>query len=296
MDNVNFDFWTCQIKEGEKTTIKMNSPEDTVHLTMACFGRNVKSHSRTLVNIQYGKREAPICVLMQGKHENQILDLNLPGGKEWSFTISGTIPSTVFLTGYVQPLIDIDQLESLEVEATKAKKRDLENQDEELEKPKKKTKNKENKRTMTCEPELNEKIIDENKKSDEKKNVVTCKQERKKKKKFIFQENGLGIKITKRGNGQKAKEGDRIKIRYIGQLDNETKKVFDKNLAEGLTLTLGRGEVIKGWDDGCQNIQLWEKRKIKIPSKLAYGKESINGIPSNADLLYTVECIEIMSK
>jgi len=72
MDNVNFDFWTCQVKEGEKTTIKMNSPEDTVHLTMACFGRNVKSHSRTLVNIQYGKREAPICVLMQGKHENQV--------------------------------------------------------------------------------------------------------------------------------------------------------------------------------------------------------------------------------
>lgn len=71
--------------------------------------------------------------------------------------------------------------------------------------------------------------------------------------------------------------------------------MFDKNLAEGLTLTLGRGEVIKGWDDGCQNIQLWEKRKIKIPSKLAYGKESINGIPANANLLYTVECIEVMT-
>jgi len=200
------------------------------------------------------------------------------------------------LTGYVQPLIDIDQLESLEVEANKVKKRDLENR-EELEKPKKKTRNKENnesERAMTCKSELNEKRIEEKRRLDDQKNVVACKQE-KKRKKFIFQENGLGIKITKRGNGQEAKKGDRIKIRYIGQLDNETKKVFDKNLAEGLSLTLGRGEVIKGWDDGCQNIQLWEKRKIKIPSKLAYGKESLNGIPSNADLLYTVECIEIIN-
>lgn len=118
---------------------------------------------------------------------------------------------------------------------------------------------------------------------------------KKKKKKFTFQDNGLGIKITKRGSGKKAKKGDSIKIRYIGQLDDETKKVFDKNLAEGLTLTIGQGEVIKGWEDGCQNIQLWEKRKIKIPSKLGYGKESINGIPTNSDLLYTVECIEIIS-
>jgi len=291
MDNVNFDFWTCQVKEGEKTTIKMNSSEDTVHLTMACFGKNVKTHSRTLINIQYGKREAPICVLMQGKHENQILDLNLPGGKEWSFTISGTIPSTVFLTGYVQPLIDIDQLESLEVEATKVKKRDLENPEGEYEKPKKKTKNKEKKKIH--KPEIN-RMMEENKESDDAKNVVPCKQEKKKKKKFTFQENGLGVKITKRGSGKKAKNGDSIKIRYIGQLDNETKEVFDKNLAEGLTITLGQGEIIRGWEDGCQGIQLWEKRKIKIPSKLGYGRDSINGIPANADLLYTVECIEMI--
>lgn len=310
MDSVNFDFWTCQVKDGEKTTIKMNSPEDTVHLTMACFGRNVKTHSRTLVNLQYGKREAPICVLIQGKHENQILDLNLPGGKEWSFTISGIIPSTVFLTGYVQPLIDIDQLESLEVEASKAKKRDLENLGEECVKPKKKIKNrkiirernldeslKNEDETLTPKPEM---IKEQLKKSQDnflpkKQNrmVFPIKEDKKKKKKFTFQESGLGIKITKKGTGEKAKKGDTIKVRYIGQLDNETKKVFDKNLAEGFLLKLGGGEVIKGWEEGCQNIQVGEKRKIKIPSKLAYGTESISGIPSNADLLYTVECLEI---
>jgi len=184
MDNINFDFWTCQVKEGEKTTIKMNSPEDTVHLTMACFGKNVKSHSRTLINIQYGKREAPICVLTQGKHENQMLDLNLPGSKEWSFTISGTIPSTVFLTGYVQPLIDIDQLESLEVEAIKAKKRDLENHEDPT-KPKKKIKNKENDAKVLNKSEIREREIGEKEKSD-KKNASACKQEKKKKKKVYI--------------------------------------------------------------------------------------------------------------
>lgn len=289
----------------------MNSPEDTVHLTMACFGKNVKTHSRTLVNLQYGKRESPICVLIQGKHENQILDLNLPGGKEWSFTISGIIPSTVFLTGYVQPLIDIDQLESLEVEASKARKRDLENLDEEFDKPKKKIKNKktvkekknnentknEMKSAETKSKKLKEQLK-ENKKiilSNENSMTLLPITIKKKKKKFTFQENGLGIKITKKGIGQKAKKGDTIKVRYIGQLDNETKKVFDKNLSDGFILKLGGGEVIKGWDEGCHNIQLGEKRKIKIPSKLAYGKESISGIPSNTDLLYTVECIEIIS-
>lgn len=116
------------------------------------------------------------------------------------------------------------------------------------------------------------------------------------KKKFMLQKSGLSIRIAKKGNGPKASKGDTLRVRYIGQLDNQEKTVFDKNLTDGFVFSLGEGDVIKGWDEGCKDICVNEKRKLKIPSKLAYGKEGAGTILPNANLIFTIECIEIISK
>jgi FK506-binding nuclear protein len=59
------------------------------------------------------------------------------------------------------------------------------------------------------------------------------------------------------------------------------------------TFTLGRGEVIKGWEIGLDGIRAGDERRVTIPSKLAYGKQSLPGIPANSDLIFDVKCLEV---
>ncbi|MGH0140973.1 UNVERIFIED_CONTAM: hypothetical protein FKN15_024031 [Acipenser sinensis] len=57
--------------------------------------------------------------------------------------------------------------------------------------------------------------------------------------------------------------------------------------------TLGIREVIKGWDKGMQNMCAGEKRKLTVPSSLAYGKDGKGKIPPNSTLIFDMEILEI---
>ncbi len=52
---------------------------------------------------------------------------------------------------------------------------------------------------------------------------------------------------------------------------------------------IGEGEVITGLEQGVEGMQVGEKRKIKIPSALGYGKRATGKIPANATLVFQVE-------
>ncbi|KZP22060.1 hypothetical protein FIBSPDRAFT_1043776 [Athelia psychrophila] len=96
----------------------------------------------------------------------------------------------------------------------------------------------------------------------------------------------------------KAKTGDSIKVHYTGTLLANGAK-FDSSLDRGdpLPLTLGIGQVIKGWDEGLQGMCLNEKRTITIPSDMAYGSRGFGSvIPPNSPLVFTVELVELQSK
>ncbi|GAA6052212.1 hypothetical protein JCM3770_000799 [Rhodotorula araucariae] len=104
--------------------------------------------------------------------------------------------------------------------------------------------------------------------------------------------NGLEITDAKIGTGAAAKSGSKVGMRYIGKLDNG--KVFDSNTKGApLTFTLGRGQVIKGWDLGVAGMQVGGERKLKIPAKLAYGNQKIAGIPAGSTLHFDVKLVSL---
>lgn len=79
-------------------------------------------------------------------------------------------------------------------------------------------------------------------------------------------------------------------MRYIGKLQNG--KVFDKNVSgKPFNFGLGRGEVIKGWDLGIAGMQIGGERRLTIPASLAYGSQSLPGIPKNSTLIFDVKLL-----
>jgi FKBP-type peptidyl-prolyl cis-trans isomerase len=96
------------------------------------------------------------------------------------------------------------------------------------------------------------------------------------------------------GTGREAKTGDTVHVQYTGTLMNGKK--FDSSYDHGgdpFKFTLGKGEVIKGWDQGVVGMKIGGKRKLKIPSDLGYGAKGSGSIPPNAGLLFDVELVSI---
>lgn len=100
-----------------------------------------------------------------------------------------------------------------------------------------------------------------------------------------------GLKITYVAPAAGAKDGDTVSVLYTGKLDNGT--IFDaseKHGNEPIEFQLGKGMVIKGWDEGLQGMQVGEKRTLVIPPAIAYGPEGRPPvIPPNATLTFDVE-------
>jgi len=110
----------------------------------------------------------------------------------------------------------------------------------------------------------------------------------------------LEIDITTKVDNCKLKagKGDRVKVHYTGTLFDGGKK-FDSSLDRGdpFGLTLGVGQVIKGWDQGLIGMCVGETRKLTIPSDMAYGSRGAGGlIPPNAALVFVVEMLDITPK
>lgn len=98
------------------------------------------------------------------------------------------------------------------------------------------------------------------------------------------------IEDIKEGSGPSAESGDTVVVKYEGKLDDGS--VFDS--ASRFEFILGAGDVIKGWDQGISSMKKGGKRKLKVPSKLGYGKRgSAPDIPPNADLHFIVTLRDI---
>ncbi|HEX3693470.1 MAG TPA: FKBP-type peptidyl-prolyl cis-trans isomerase [Solirubrobacteraceae bacterium] len=96
-----------------------------------------------------------------------------------------------------------------------------------------------------------------------------------------------------KGTGPEAKAGESVTVNYVGVLYKGGKE-FDSSWkrSEPFTFTLGKGQVIKGWDQGVAGMKVGGRRELIIPAELAYGKTgSPPTIPPNAPLVFVVDLL-----
>ncbi|NJB81662.1 peptidylprolyl isomerase [Wenyingzhuangia aestuarii] len=106
---------------------------------------------------------------------------------------------------------------------------------------------------------------------------------------------GLRYKIIQAGNsGVKATKGQQVSVHYKGQLPDGT--VFDSSYKRNqpIDFAIGVGQVISGWDEGIQLLEVGDKARLVIPSDLGYGSRGAGGvIPPNATLVFDVELVKV---
>eukprot|EP01083_Nonionella_stella_P063400 164749_1 len=344
-------FWSMKLEPNKSQQFDAPAIEGyIIHITNACFGPTVAKNSRTVVMVNPSEDEedtslaAPICVLRSQHHENHPLDLLF--NESASITLKGNKPSTVYLTGYIQPPVETmddsmmmdpgmedmteeeietalkvqrlqqmaldedeeeeeaPELEDEEEEEEPQEEEESEEEEEVVEPPTKKQKTQKGakatkkgkkgeeskkrkspqqkaQKAVKSPPQKAQKAQEEEKGEKSKKN--------KKSKKMGSLKGGIKFRDMKVGNGKQLATGDKVSVFYVGQTDD--KKVFDKAISgNGFEFNFGKGDVIKGWDLGLKGMKVGGKRKLIIPSKLAYGSNgSPPSIPPNATLTFTIE-------
>ncbi len=105
---------------------------------------------------------------------------------------------------------------------------------------------------------------------------------------------GLEYTIKEKGTGKKPAIGDKVVVHYTGKLLNDT--VFDTSVKRGqpFTFTLGAGQVIKGWDEAFQLLQVGDKATIKFGPELGYGNQATGSIPANSTLIFDIELLDVI--
>ena len=107
--------------------------------------------------------------------------------------------------------------------------------------------------------------------------------------------NELVIEDLVLGDGAEASAGDSISAHYVG-VAHSTGEEFDASWNRGAPLDfgLGKGQVIKGWDEGIVGMRVGGRRKLIIPADLAYGDRGAGGVikPGEA-LIFVVDLVDV---
>ena len=105
---------------------------------------------------------------------------------------------------------------------------------------------------------------------------------------------GLVFEDLTVGSGNTATAGQKVSVHYTGWLTNGTKFDSSKDRGEPFMFPLGKGHVIRGWDEGVAGMKVGGKRKLTIPPTLGYGARGAGGvIPPNATLVFEVELLDV---
>jgi FKBP-type peptidyl-prolyl cis-trans isomerase FkpA len=107
-------------------------------------------------------------------------------------------------------------------------------------------------------------------------------------------ESGLYYIEKVKGTGAKVIAGSKVSVHYTGTLLNGKK--FDSSRdREGkpFEFEVGKGNVIKGWDEGLQKMSKGGKAILIIPSSIAYGEQEMGSIPAYSTLVFDLEVIDV---
>jgi len=107
-------------------------------------------------------------------------------------------------------------------------------------------------------------------------------------------ESGLLYWDIKVGTGDEAKNGDHVRVHYTGWFTSGKKFDSSVDAHQPYEFTIGKGEVIKGWDEGVAGMKVGGKRQLRIPPELAYGEAGYKSIiPPNATLIFDVQLLAV---
>jgi peptidylprolyl isomerase len=105
----------------------------------------------------------------------------------------------------------------------------------------------------------------------------------------------LGIDDLVEGEGEEATKGSKVSVHYVG-VAFSTGDEFDAswNRGEPFAFKLGAGQVIPGWDAGVEGMKVGGRRKLTIPSAMAYGARGAGGvIKSHEPLVFVVDLLSV---
>jgi FKBP-type peptidyl-prolyl cis-trans isomerase len=105
---------------------------------------------------------------------------------------------------------------------------------------------------------------------------------------------GLEYIEVEAGTGTQAEAGKTVAVHYTGKFQDG--RVFDSSISRGepIEFQLGKGNVIRGWDEGIALMKAGGKAQLIIPPDMAYGERGAGGvIPPNATLVFDVELVSV---
>jgi peptidylprolyl isomerase len=105
----------------------------------------------------------------------------------------------------------------------------------------------------------------------------------------------LGIEDIAVGDGAEAVKGSKVEVHYVGVAFRSGEE-FDAswNRGQPFRFQLGRGNVIPGWDQGVVGMRVGGRRKLTIPSAMAYGARGAGGvIQPHEPLVFVVDLLSV---
>lgn len=105
---------------------------------------------------------------------------------------------------------------------------------------------------------------------------------------------GLGVEDLRLGSAPTAGPGMRVRLHYVGALEDGT--VFDSSRDRGtpFEVLLGRGHLIKGFEEGVTGMGVGGVRRLTIPPDLGYGARAHAKIPESSTLIFEIEVLEVI--
>ena len=105
----------------------------------------------------------------------------------------------------------------------------------------------------------------------------------------------LGIEDLVDGEGAEAAAGTKVAVHYVG-VAFSTGEEFDASWDRGrpFEFKLGKGQVIPGWDAGVQGMRVGGRRRLTIPSAMAYGARGAGGvIAPHEPLVFVIDLLSV---
>ncbi|KAI1709267.1 FKBP-type peptidyl-prolyl cis-trans isomerase domain-containing protein [Ditylenchus destructor] len=105
----------------------------------------------------------------------------------------------------------------------------------------------------------------------------------------------VNIETIKEGdNSTFPQKGQTVNCHYVLTLENGKKVDSSRDRGKPFQFKIGKGEVIKGWDEGVAKMSVGQRAKLTISPDLGYGAQGVGrDIPPNATLVFDVELLGV---